>query len=69
MITFIGRHLAGKNLWVHLRTGHPQPAPGIKVHLDRLGQVRVLREELDLQPVSLRLNLGSGCGLNDFCSW
>ena len=48
----IGSHLAGKNLWVHLRTGHPQPAPGIKVHLDRLGQVRVLREELDLQPVS-----------------
>ena len=40
----VRRHLAGKDLRINLRTGHPQPALGIEVHLDRLGQERVLRE-------------------------
>ena len=51
---------------IDLRAGDPEPARGVEVHLDRLGDQRVGREQVDLEAVGdlerLPLDLGVGIG-------
>ena len=42
--------LSRLDLRIDLRRGHPQIAGGVEVYLNRLGQQRVRREQIDLEP-------------------
>ena len=58
--------LAGLDLRVNLARRHPEPALRVEVHLDRLGQQRVGREQVHLEPrrdderLALQFRVGVG---------
>ncbi len=58
--------LAGRDLGIHLGADDPEPSLRIEVHLDRLGQHGVGREQVDLEPLGhlerLPLDLGVRVG-------
>ncbi len=57
---------AGLDLRIGFAAGDPEPAGGVEVHLDRLGQQRIGGEEVDLEAVGdlkrLALDLRIGIG-------
>ena len=59
------------DLRIDLRAGDPEPAGGVEVHLDRLGDDRVGREQVDLEAVGhderLALDLRVGIGDREGC--
>ena len=71
----VGGHLAWENLRINFRTRDPKSPLCVEVHLDRFGQVRVLRKEIHLKPLAqveprqwLSLKwLGLGNRLTLFC--
>jgi hypothetical protein len=65
---FVAGLLARKDVRIDFAGGNPQPALGIEVHLDRFGQERLGRPEVDFQTLSqaerlaLQLRIGVGNG-------
>ena len=63
--------LARLDLRIDLGAGDPEPARGVEVHLDRLGDQRVGREQVDLEAVGdderLALDLRVGIGDREGC--
>ena len=58
---------AGLDLRVDLRAGDPEPARGVEIHLQRLGDQGVGREQVDLETVGdrERLTLDLGVRIGD----
>ena len=58
---FIGGRLAGFDLGVDRRAGDPQPSAGVKIHMDRFIEQRILGPKRDFEALGdLELRVGLG---------